>query len=43
MKSILLAAGLMMTASVAMAGPGMCGAAKPTTAQAPIQTPAPTS
>jgi hypothetical protein len=43
MKTILLAAAAVIAASAAMAGPGMCGAAKPTTAQAPIQTPAPTS
>jgi hypothetical protein len=43
MKSIVLAAALVMGASAALAGPGMCGSAKPTTAQAPIQTPAPTS
>jgi hypothetical protein len=43
MKSLVLAAALVVSASAAVAGPGMCGAAKPTTAQAPIQTPAPTS
>ncbi|MGF1659516.1 MAG: hypothetical protein ACFCUS_08800 [Rubrimonas sp.] len=43
MKLAVLAAAFLAAASVAQAGPSMCGGAKSTSAEAPIQTPSPTS